>query len=133
MFSPQVFWASQLKKTSLCLVIEGVFVHLSGDQVQWDASLLRTCGASYRQHPFQIDGEEGHQVLLTEPGDRLNHRAGRGEGRQGEGWGALGHHHGYGIDAAAPDTEREKTGLGDQVGEREGVEHSGMLHTVVLL
>lgn len=94
-------------------MIEGAFVHLSGDQVQQDASLLRTCGASYHQDLFQIDGEEGHQVLLIEPGDRLNHRAGRGEGRQGEGWGALGHHHGYVIDAAARDTEREKTELGD--------------------
>ncbi len=62
-----------------------VFVHLSGVQVLQGVSLVRTGVASYHLHLFLPDGEEEHQVLLTEPGDQLNRLAEMGGGLQGEG------------------------------------------------
>lgn len=68
----------------MVLMVESVFVHLSGAQVLQGVSLVRTGGAFYHRHLFPPDGEEAHRVLPTEPGDQLTHPAERGGGQQGE-------------------------------------------------
>lgn len=47
-------------------------------------------------------------MLLTAPGDLLNHLAERDAGRRDEGWGEPERRHGYGIDVAAEGKAKHK-------------------------
>lgn len=90
------------------LYLEVESLYLSGVQVLQSVSLVQIDEAFYRYHLFPSDEEEQHQVLQKELGVQLIHQAERDAGQQGEEWGAQGHHHGYGTDAAANRNREDK-------------------------